>query len=357
MGYLLLPDEIKLKQVRQLASITPFLKYPRKDAVTSEPPISLEVEAALTYNKRSEKKIPSAHLAKFYHSFFDSSVSVKEIDNYVHDNVSLIITWRVYSGAKRFSLQVVAALTFSRPRENLPSYLAYFAVSHGLGSLPSLSDTKVNVLPEGMVVDAISGYRGLGLGSLLLALLDLIRSSQAFQRVTQSVCCFLHYNTHNDGSKAGWLKFGFKSFVESSKTDDKITPEFKALVTAMKSDPIFHHSNGDTVNCMVMYGLVDVAPYSTNKDKNKNKNKTKNEYIPHDPDAWFKDYEPELQTKFKATKPSMPAYALDPDEMDAKYEVVPKNDDEPVVLYVYSRDGVVSQKVTRTNGWVFVALD
>jgi hypothetical protein len=76
-----------------------------------------------------------------------------------------------------------------------------------------------------------------------------------------------------------------------------------------------------------LYGLVDVAPFSTNKDKNKNK--TKNEYIPHDPDAWFKDYEPELQTKFKATKPSMPAYALDPDEMDAKYEVVPKHDDAP----------------------------
>jgi hypothetical protein len=104
------------------------------------------------------------------------------MNDFLHENILLVLIRRVYSWAKKYVSQVVAALTFSRPRKDQAVYLAYIAVSDGRNQLQSITGSKVVEQPtEGILFDTESkGYQGFGLGQLLLAMLDQIMCSQPF---------------------------------------------------------------------------------------------------------------------------------------------------------------------------------
>jgi hypothetical protein len=68
-------------------------------------------------------------------------------------------------------MEIVGALTFSRPMDSVPTYLAFLVVSKGRNDkLPSLSDRKHHIVPPDAFSsgDDLGGYRGQVLGSLLI---------------------------------------------------------------------------------------------------------------------------------------------------------------------------------------------
>ena len=261
----LLEDGIKRNKLRQLAAITAVSKQ-HKPKYHEKARYSLEVNALLTYNKRSPKLVPSLALAQFYESFFDSKVARTQVNKFIHDNVSLVVTRRVYTSVKKYNLEIVGALSFSLPAKDRPTYLAYIAVSHGEGSLPSLSDTQGHVLPpELSSLDNLDGYQGFGIGSLLVALLHRIMLSTSFQSKTNSPYCFLHYNKHNVGTKEGWLNHGFEPLLVSGDKSANDRKAYEALIKHLARCPIFSDSHVDSDNCMVMF--LKVAATDTDKDK------------------------------------------------------------------------------------------
>lgn len=357
----LLPEGTKRTKLRLLSEVVPLLKKQPLD----QHRISLEVEAVLSYNKRGEKKIACAQLAQFYHSFFQAKVTVGQMNHFIHENVSLIITRRVYSAAKRYMLEIVGALTFSRPKKDKPCYLAYLAVSDGQGQRASLADTKVHILPAGIVAaECTIGYRGYGLGTMLLALLQKILLSDAFGLVTKAPTCYIHYNTHNAGSKEGWSALGFHSLDEAvGDVTINLQLDYEALAQSLAESSIFNASYTDEVNSKVMYrqsvAAAATLPADTTADDARLKlqaerlaaqaaevkkkeakekaavekaarkhRKNKADFgLDHDDDEWFSTYEPvRFNKKFKAATETK-QYSLAPEEVEAKYDARDKEQD------------------------------
>jgi hypothetical protein len=75
-------------------------------------------------------------MARFYNSFFEATIAVQDMADFIGGNVTLMVTRRKYSAPKKYQSFIVGALTFSKPCKNVPSYLAYLAVSDGSGSSP-----------------------------------------------------------------------------------------------------------------------------------------------------------------------------------------------------------------------------
>jgi hypothetical protein len=225
---------------------------------------SLEIDVFMTFNTRGPRRVSVAALEKFYQAFCKTSVTPKEMNDFLHKNILLVIIWCVYSWAKKHVAQVVAALTFSRPRKDQAMYLAYIAVSDGRKHFPSFTDSKIVEQPtEGILFDTKSkGYQGFGLGRLLLSMLDRIMCSQPFRKVTNSSYCFLHYNVNNTGSEELWKTLGFSNL--SLAQDKQNKSAYQTLVRGLMRCPIFEASNSDSDNCQAVYRLSSTAANDDN---------------------------------------------------------------------------------------------
>ena len=94
--------------------------------------------------------VDSKTLSAFYEHFFATGVKSDDMRKFFSENVTLMVVRRVQSNPTTFYVQVVGAITFSRPRDQVPTYLAYMAVSDGLHKFPSLSDDgKVQIREQG----------------------------------------------------------------------------------------------------------------------------------------------------------------------------------------------------------------
>ena len=107
----------------------------------------------------------------------------------------------------------MGALTFSRPKHNVPTYLAFMAVSDGRNKMPSLSNPKIHIVPQELMVDGkpFLGYQGCGLGLLMIRVMEKLAIA-SIQHGSTSTCariplpkCYLHYNSNNNDSADGWI--------------------------------------------------------------------------------------------------------------------------------------------------------
>jgi hypothetical protein len=254
----------------------------------------------------------------FYQRFFGgSSVSRESMCKFFSENVTAMIVRRIQTSPKSYRSELVGAITFSRPRDRQPTYLAYMAVSNGLNRAPSLQDKKIQKLP----VDAFSdgkippGYQGLGLGGLLIRVMERLvassiqRGSKSTLRRLPSPECFLHYNNNNSHSADGWLNLGFLPVLDESFSETVTTHmrrSYQVLADYLSDCPIFKASHDDPDNCTTMVTEFSM-PKSISDD------------LDEEVEPWFVSFKPTLEAKFIATKPSTPFYALDESEIVAKY--------------------------------------
>jgi hypothetical protein len=90
-----------------------------------------------------------------------------------HDTV--MVVRHVFYKSDRYCMEIVATLSFSRPTDSVPTYLAFFAVSNGCNDkLPSLSNRKHYIIPPDAFFSGnhLVGYRDRGLGSLLIFFME-----------------------------------------------------------------------------------------------------------------------------------------------------------------------------------------
>jgi hypothetical protein len=345
----LVADPTKRNLLKELADVQAFIKLPQPQLAKDR--YSLEIDLLLSFNKRGPKRVAVAALAKFYNSFFHASVTTPQMTAYLHENVSLVVTRRAYSSPKKYSSQIVAALSFSRPCTDQATYIAYLAVSNGKGQLPSCSDPKVVDHPhdgilsqESLAAKNIVGYEGLGLGSMLVSLLHKLMSSAPFHIATKSQYCFLHYNTHNEGSKEFWESVGFAELDHTRDKDNLQLPEYQALVHALLKCPIFNASHSDGDNCKI---LVHLATNDSENDNNKKKKRKTT--LPEVTDEWFKSFDSGFTEKFQAKEPTA-VYALDDKELEAKYETVRK--EEPASLSFIADMAMERKQLREDRGFI-----
>jgi hypothetical protein len=281
---------------------------------------SLEVQALFTKVTRMPKGLKglkAMDVARFYNTFFESSIAVQEMADYVRENVTLLVTRRRYDGHKVVEIAIVGALTFSKPCSNVPCYLAYLGVSNGNGTLPSLQDKDVHVLPDDLA--PTSGYQGHGLGSLLVIIHDRILSSRAYQKVTLSPHAFIHINASNSGAKVGWERQGYCTIPEATTRDGSNPLELYAVMAhSMVEMKVFSIPHNDTDNCKAMYREATVTVVVNPKHR-----KAKRFKAPPAPadDYWYEKYTPGDITKgyIAPNAPSTKDYSLSAHEIKAKY--------------------------------------
>jgi hypothetical protein len=144
--YGLIKDDVKSDNLRKLASITCALKSSHR----SKPIHSLAVIISLSCpSEESTDAITSLQLFKFYASFFAAGLPEKDHVKFFEENVNIIVVRRNYYQADKYSLEIVGAVTFSRPRHGIPTYLAFMGVSDGAGVLVKLGDTRFHVIGDG----------------------------------------------------------------------------------------------------------------------------------------------------------------------------------------------------------------
>jgi hypothetical protein len=302
--------------LKMLSSITACSSKRRKE----RPVHSLHVFVAfgLPNKQCSQVLIDNKTLDDFYKRFFDSSVTSPFMRKFFRDNVTLMVARRKYYKPTDYHLELVGALTFSRPRDKLPTYLAYMAVSDGLNQTPSLANSgRVHILPKGAFPDDNPhvGYQGLGLGAFMLRLMEwlVISSIQRGHGTTRARIplpeCYLHYNNNNSKSADGWVKQGFVPVFDEAVPVEESAPlqkRYQLLADSLAACHIFTASHGDETNCTTM-----VTKFAFPKA---------HPGVPADEiPPWFASYEPDLEPKFIATKPSFPYYMLDEEEVLAKY--------------------------------------
>jgi hypothetical protein len=323
-------DPTKRNLFKELASVQAYIKMSQPNLAKDR--CSLEVDMFLSYNKRGPKSVAVAALAKFYNSFFHSAVTTTQMTTFLHENVSLVVTRRAYSTQSKFVSQVVAALTFTRPRMGQATYIAYLAVSNGQGPLPSYSNPKIVNHPhdgrlslKSVLANKDVGYQGLGLGSMLVALLHQLMCSPPFRLATESPYGFLHYNAHNEGSKEFWLSLGYAELDHRKDKSNKQLPEYQTLVRGMRGSPIFNASHSDSDNCKILVHLTSDAATDDGRKNDTKPSKKQKTTTPLITDDWFTDYTSGLTKPFQSVKPTA-VYALDPHEIEAKYETVKKEE-------------------------------
>jgi hypothetical protein len=284
--------------------------------------VSLSVEENITLDD-----ISGIQIAAFYDKFFHSNVRDRNLQLFLSQHVTLMVVRRVYSATStRFRKEIVAALTFSRPTDRVPTYLAYVAVSHGRQQLPSLADTKVHNLPVDFGArENLIGYQKQGLCMLLQTVMEhLVFSSLRPETATLAHRnpfpeCFLHYNTNNENSGDGWLKSGYLPVyplvaddVDDNDRDNiSVKERYESLVIALSGCIIFKASHDDKDNSTAMYTKFEFGVKDQSSD------------LPratlYNDNMWFKDYDSQMSTQFRAKFPSVPMYAMDEDEINAKY--------------------------------------
>jgi hypothetical protein len=221
-------------------------------------------------------------------------------------------------------MEIVGVQSFSWPTYSLPTYMAYLAVSNGCHEkLPCLSNRKPHTIPPSSFPtdDDLVGYRGRGLGSLLIFFMEQLVIS-SIRTATLSLSrrlpfpeCFLHFNANNDNSCDGWMKKGFVPvFGPTSFVDREVAlvrDMYQGLASSLLKFLIFKASYRYTVHCTSMYtrfGFVFEDHSSTPLSP-----------VQNDPHAWYSDYSSTLAVRFVANYPSTPVYSLDVAEIKAKY--------------------------------------
>ena len=310
-----------------LGRITARLKNHRMNHLPS-----LCVYLALSVSDQtSAGSISGPELHDFYKHVFHSTLRENNMHNFFRQHATIIIVRRFYYRLDSFRMEIVGALTFSRPTHGVPTYLAYAAVSSGRHNLPSLSNPFVHSLPSNAfpVEDNLEGYRGRGLCTLLICVMEeLVTKSQRHDNAA-SLCrvpypeCYLHYNSNNADSGDGWLKHVFfPLFGIDESSDDGIATvrvRYDILARSLNGCNIFKASHLDRKNSTTMYTkfgfevadlVVTSAPMRLYNDN-----------------AWFSDYAPTLDAQFRALVPSQNVYALDDQEIEANF---PRNEGDPI---------------------------
>ena len=284
--------------------------------------VSLSVEENITLDD-----ISGIQIAAFYDKFFHSNVRDRNLQLFLSQHVTLMVVRRVYSATStRFRKEIIAALTFSRPTDRVPTYLAYVAVSHGRQQLPSLADTKVHNLPKDFgALENVIGYRKQGLCMLLQTVMEHLVIASLRPETASLACripcpeCFLHYNTNNENSGDGWLKSGYLPVYplvadgvdDNDRENISIKERYESLVIALSGCIIFKASHDDKDNSTAMYTKFEFVVKDQSSD------------LPRaalfNDNMWFKDYKSQMSTQFRAKYPSVPMYAMDADEINAKY--------------------------------------
>ena len=313
----LLPaDGASPQSLQVLAGILVGLKYNSK----TRPERSLHVYVALGLSATAHNGfVDNQQLVDFYQHFFDAGVSSDQLREFFSANVTLMVVRRLQYRPGAFHVQIVGAITFSRPRDRVPTYLAYMAVSDGLNKFPSLSDAvKTHRIPKGSFPAGSKppiGYQGFGLGGFMIGVMEkLVKSSiQRGSKDTQARLplpeCYLHYNTNNSKSADGWLKLGFVPLEDETQGIEEREPlqnHYIRLESALGGCKIFNASDEDKANCTTMvtlFSLPQAFPDAATEE------------VP----PWFISFKPKLEDKFIAGHPSIPFYTMNEDEIVAKY--------------------------------------
>jgi hypothetical protein len=122
------PGSADVASLQMLSSVTVGLKF----SSSQRPFRSLHVYVALGLPPKGHNGVvDSKTLDDFYQHFFATSVSTTDLHNLFSENVTIMVVRRLYYNPTSCRAELVGALTFSRPRDRLPTYLAYMAVSDG----------------------------------------------------------------------------------------------------------------------------------------------------------------------------------------------------------------------------------
>ena len=163
-------DDADVKSsLEKLGRITARLKGYRTDRLPS-----LYAYLALSVSDRTKDgDISGQELHDFYKQVFHSTLREDNMHNFFRQHATVMIVRRFYYRQKSFRLEIVGALTFSRPTDRVPTYLAYVAVSSGRHNYPSLHQTVSQIIPANCFPEGedLTGFRGRGLGSLLICLM------------------------------------------------------------------------------------------------------------------------------------------------------------------------------------------
>jgi hypothetical protein len=278
----------------------------------------LHVYVALGLSEASRGLIHSKTLDDFYKRFFHTSVSSPFMRLFFNENVTVMIVRRRYNKRDAFRLDIVGAITFSRPRDKMATYLAYMAVSDGRGRMPSLAEgAPVQVVPKNSLPgnEPHIGFQGLGLGGFMIRVMEqLVRSSITLACIPLPEC-YLHFNNNNSKSEDGWLKLGFQPVFDDALPADESVPlaqGYNGLAEAFAGCSIFNasHDSEDSITMFTKFVFPSVEPPDGSDDELARANEV--------PD-WFKYHEPDMEDKFIANFPSDPFYILDEAEVVAKY--------------------------------------
>jgi hypothetical protein len=102
----------------------------RLNRSTASPPPSLHVYLSLSASDAStELDISGPELVEFYRHFFQTGgVSEKNMKYFLSQHVTVMVVQHIFYQSDRFRMEIVGALSFSRPTDCVPTYLAYLAV-------------------------------------------------------------------------------------------------------------------------------------------------------------------------------------------------------------------------------------
>lgn len=227
---------------------------------------SLHVYLALSVTEDDDAtEITALQLLNFYKHVFFSDTREKNMHAFFQKHATIMIIRHTYYLKQKYRLEIIGALTFSRPIDRVPTYLAYVAVSNGRQGLPSLSDKAMQSIPPGSfaVEDKLEGYRGRGLTTLMICLMEVLVTTSVrvehdeLPRRIPLPECFLHYNTNNEDSSAGWLRHGFSPLLGTTESlDDDIATvrvRYERLVVALHGCMIFRASHLDEKHSATMY--------------------------------------------------------------------------------------------------------
>jgi hypothetical protein len=103
----------------------------RLNRSAASPPPSLHVYLPLSASDAStELDISGPELVEFYRHFFQTGgVSEKNMKYFLSQHVTVMVVRHIFYQSDRFCMEIVGALSFSRPTDCVPTYLAYLAVS------------------------------------------------------------------------------------------------------------------------------------------------------------------------------------------------------------------------------------
>ena len=226
---------------------------------------SLYVYLALSVSDVSKVgDVSGSELHDFYKHVFHSTLREDNMHNFFRQHATVMIIRRCYYRKASFRLEIVGALTFSRPTNRVPTYLAYVAVSNGRHSLLSLSDMQPHTMTSNAFApdDKLVGYRGRGLGSLLVCMMEVLVTKSWRVDHASLPCrvpypeCFLHYNSNNADSGDGWLARGFLPLygVTECSADEiaNVRARYDILARSLHGCNIFKASHLDRENSTTM---------------------------------------------------------------------------------------------------------